>query len=91
MSETTVTDTEMQPRIAVMGKVASRQSSRGLEVHTDQDKAPNNVASTDRIQPVPLETPEPPSPRDIHGIKWAFAGKLERERIRMLHNSQVWV
>ncbi|KAE8141611.1 MFS general substrate transporter [Aspergillus pseudotamarii] len=73
MSETTVTDTEMQPRIAVMGKVASRQSSRGVEVHTDQEKAPNHIDSTDHKQPVPLGTSEPPSPRDIHGIKWAFA------------------
>ncbi|KAB8262245.1 major facilitator superfamily domain-containing protein [Aspergillus pseudonomiae] len=56
-----------------MGKVASRQSSRGLEVHTDQDKPPKKVARTDRKQPFPLEIPEPPSPRDTHGIKWAFA------------------
>ncbi|KAE8362636.1 MFS general substrate transporter [Aspergillus caelatus] len=73
MSETSIIDTETQPRIAVMGKVDSRQSSRGLEDHTDQDRGANNVASADRRQPVPLETSGPPSPRDIHGVKWAFA------------------
>jgi hypothetical protein len=79
MLETSVTDIEMQPRIAVMGKVDSRQSSRGLEVHTDEDGPPNNVAGTDRIQPLPLESSDPPSPRDIHGLKWVFAGKLRED------------
>ena len=81
MSETSVTDVELQPRKAANGWPLS---SRGPDDNLDEERLPNNAASTnqstasstDRIQPLPA-APSVPPPRDIHGIKWAFAGKLK--------------
>ncbi|THC93374.1 hypothetical protein EYZ11_007166 [Aspergillus tanneri] len=80
MSETSVTDTEMQFRMTATGWTDSPESSRGLEVHPDEDRRHGNAASrnqpgksaSDRIQPLTLESSARP-PRDIHGIKWVFA------------------
>lgn len=83
MSETSVTDTEMQPGMTATGWTDSRESSRGLEVHPDEDRPHSNAANmnqpgksaSDRIQPLTLESSARP-PRDIHEIKWVFAGKF---------------
>ncbi|KAL5354999.1 MFS general substrate transporter [Aspergillus floccosus] len=73
MSQTTVTDTEMQSQMAATGSTDSRASSRGLKMHTDVANM-NQLGKSPSIrrQSLTLESPARP-PRDIHGIKWAFA------------------
>lgn len=74
MSETSVTDTEMQPHMPKTGGNDPQRGPQGSEVHpeasTDESKSASESDPT-----LSLGTSTRP-PREIHGIKWVFAGKL---------------
>lgn len=69
MSETSVTDTELQPHNPKIGGNDPQRGSQGPEVHAEASTA----SESDRTLSLP---PSTRPPREIHGIKWVFAGKL---------------
>jgi len=82
MSQTSVVDLELQPLDTADRWPHSQLDYASPDIRQDEERPPGDAAnanqpaalSADRIEPLPLESSvPPPPPRDIHGVKWAFA------------------